>query len=617
MGSANLSTKRQRIAELARTKAGTALSTLHHVIDLEWMREAYRLTRKDGASGIDGVTAAQYEANLEANLLALLERIKSGRYVAPPVRRVYIPKADGSERPLGIPTLEDKVAQRAIVMVLEPIYEQEFLSCSFGFRPGRSAHQALSALRLAFMGRQGLRWVLDVDISKYYDTIQHHHLRAFLDRRVTDGVIRRMIDKWLKAGVLEHGLLQRTTEGTPQGGVVSPLLANIYLHHVLDEWFERDVRVRLRGNSILVRYADDSVMAFETLDDAKRVMDVLGKRLARYGLALHPSKTQLVDFRFHRPGGVRHPDTDSATFDFLGFSHIWAKSKKGVNGVRQVTAKGRYARALAAVSDWCRQNRHRSLRDQPVPDVARPLCLLRYIWQLSTHTMVCLPDRGAVVAGSAASWRRRVPLDPPQRDSQAPPASPGADRPSPLRQRERNSLVKNRMREICTSGSVRGGGGNVPTYSAILPLEWREVRDKGLAATQAVEVAEERQLTRFPSPSKTNRDPDRSLKLAYRLELFPYFGFRSLLLNSRNDSQDRCGNKYVGCQFPPVVAKMLPRALSPARLTECMHDFDALHQPPPHLGTQRRHIRNLRNSSIAMLRIKLRKFDRRRVMADA
>jgi retron-type reverse transcriptase len=167
LGSTNLSTKRQRIAELARTKAGTALSTLHHVIDLEWMREAYRLTRKDGAPGIDGVTAADYEVNLETNLLDLLERIKSGRYVAPPVRRVYIPKTDGSQRPLGIPTFEDKVAQRAIVMVLEAIYEQDFLSCSFGFRPGRSAHQALSALRLAFMGRKGLRWVLDVDISKY------------------------------------------------------------------------------------------------------------------------------------------------------------------------------------------------------------------------------------------------------------------------------------------------------------------------------------------------------------------------------------------------------------------------------------------------------------------
>jgi RNA-directed DNA polymerase len=234
------------------------LSTLHHVIDLEWMREAYRLTRKNGAPGIDGVTAANYEVNLETNLLDLLERIKSGRYVAPPVRRVYIPKADGSERPLGIPTFEDKVAQRAIVMVLEAIYEQDFLPCSFGFRPGRSAHQALSVLRLAFMGRQRLRWVLDVDISKYYDTIQHQHLRAFLDRRVTDGVIRRMIDKWLKAGVLEDGLLRHTIEGTPQGGVVSPLLANIYLHQVLDEWFELDVRPRLKGNSILVRYADDS-----------------------------------------------------------------------------------------------------------------------------------------------------------------------------------------------------------------------------------------------------------------------------------------------------------------------------------------------------------------------
>lgn len=364
LGSTNLSTKRQRIAELARTKAGTALSTLHHVIDLEWMREAYRLTRKDGAPGIDGVTAADYAVNLETNLLDLLERIKSGRYVAPPVRRVYIPKADGSQRPLGIPTFEDKVAQRAIVMVLEAIYEQDFLSCSFGFRPGRSAHQALSALRLAFMGRKGLRWVLDVDISKYYDTIQHHHLRVFLDRRVTDGVIRRMIDKWLKAGVLEHDLLQHTTEGTPQGGVVSPVLANIYLHHVLDEWFELDVRPRLKGNNILVRYADDSVMAFEVLEDAKRVIDVLGKRLQRYGLKLHPDKTRLVDFRIYRPDGVCHPDTGGTTFDFLGFTHLWVKSQKGVNGVRQVTVKSRYARALAAVSEWCRRNRHLSLRDQ-------------------------------------------------------------------------------------------------------------------------------------------------------------------------------------------------------------------------------------------------------------
>jgi len=199
-----------------------ALSSLHHVIDLEWMKEAYRLTRKDGAPGIDGVTAADYAKNLEANLLDLLDRIKSGRYKAPPVRRTYIPKADGSRRPLGIPTFEDKLAQRAIVMVLEAVYEQDFLPCSFGFRPGRSAHQALQSLHTAVMG-QGLRWVIDIDIVKYFDSIPHSQLRDFLDQRVTDGVIRRMIDKWLKAGVLEDGLLRHATEGSPQGGVIFTL----------------------------------------------------------------------------------------------------------------------------------------------------------------------------------------------------------------------------------------------------------------------------------------------------------------------------------------------------------------------------------------------------------
>ena len=223
MGLTNLSTKRQRIAELARMKRGVALSTLHHVIDLEWMKEAYRLTRKDGAPGIDGVTAADYAINLEANLLDLLDRIKSGRYKAPPVRRTYIPKTDGSRRPLGIPSFEDKLAQRAIIMVLETVYEQDFLPCSFGFRPGRSAHQALRTLQTACIS-QRLRWVLDIDIEKYFESIPHAQLRDFLDRQVTDGVIRRMIDKWLKAGVLEDGLLRHSTAGSPQGGVISPCL---------------------------------------------------------------------------------------------------------------------------------------------------------------------------------------------------------------------------------------------------------------------------------------------------------------------------------------------------------------------------------------------------------
>jgi RNA-directed DNA polymerase len=365
LGLANLSTKRQRIADLARTKSGVALSTLHHVLDLEWMREAYRLTRKDGAPGIDGVTAAEYAQNLEANLSDLLERIKSGRYQAPPVRRVYIPKGDGagSLRPLGLPTFEDKVAQRAIVMVLEAIYEQDFLPCSYGFRPGRSAHQALQELRTGFMSH-GLRWVIDLDIENYFGSISHSHLRAFLDRRVTDGVIRRMIDKWLKAGVLEDGLLRHATEGSPQGGVISPCLSNIFLHHVLDEWFENEVKSRLKGRSTLVRYADDAVMAFSDSRDAKRVLDVLGKRLARYELTLHPDKTRFVDFRSHRPDDKDHPDTDGSSFTFLGFCHVWGKSRKGNRTVWQVTAKKRYARALAAVTDWCRTNRHKSIRDQ-------------------------------------------------------------------------------------------------------------------------------------------------------------------------------------------------------------------------------------------------------------
>src|SRR6266404_3489209 len=326
------------------------------------MKEAYRLTRKDGAPGIDGVTAADYEADLEANLVDLLERIKSGRYKAPPVRRTYIPKADGTQRPLGIPTFEDKVAQRAIAMVLEAVYEQDFLPCSHGFRPGRSAHDALRVLFSAITW-QRQHWVLDVDIRKYFDSIPHHHLRAFLDQRVTDGVIRRMIDKWLKAGVLEDGLLRRTTAGSPQGGVISPCLSNIFLHHVLDEWFEKEVRPRLKGRCTLVRFADDAVMAFEDVLDAKRVLGVLGRRLARYGLMLHPDKTRFVDFRNTVSNGTTHPETNGTTFTFLGFTHIWGKSRAGKTVVRQVTAKTRYARALATVTAWCRSNRH-----QPIPD---------------------------------------------------------------------------------------------------------------------------------------------------------------------------------------------------------------------------------------------------------
>jgi RNA-directed DNA polymerase len=317
-------TKQQWIAEQAREHPDRVFTSLHHLIDREWMLEAYRRTRKDGAAGIDGETAADYETQLEANLESLLVRIKSGRYHAPAVRRHYIPKADGSKRPLGIPTFEDKVAQRAILMLVEPLYEQDFLPCSYGFRRGRSAHHALRALRTGIM-EQGHRWVIDADISKYFDSIDHRHLRSFLDLRIRDGVIRRMIDKWLKAGVLEEGTLRKTEAGTPQGGVISPLLANLFLHHVLDVWFEQVAKPRLRGHCQLVRYADDFVMSFEDHLSGRRMLAVLGQRLARFGLTLHASKTRYVDFRFKRPQG-QHPATAGTSFTFLGFTHVWGRS---------------------------------------------------------------------------------------------------------------------------------------------------------------------------------------------------------------------------------------------------------------------------------------------------
>ena len=352
----NTFTKQQWIAEQAREHPQRVFTSLHHLIDGEWMREAYRRTRKDGATGIDGVTGADYEKDLEANLDDLLGRMKSGRYFAPPVRRHYIPKADGTKRPLGIPTFEDKVAQRAILMLLEPIYETDFLPCSYGFRPGRSAHDALNALCAGII-EQRQRWVIDADLKAYFDSISHTHLRSFLDLRIRDGVVRRMIDKWLKAGVLEEGTVHRPVTGAPQGGVLSPILSNIFLHHVLDGWFEEVAKPRLRGNCQLVRFADDFVIALEDRHSGKRLLDVLGKRLGRYGLTLHETKTRYVDFRRRRPYG-RHWMASATTFDFLGFTHVWGRSLRGKDIVRQITAKGRFARALKSVHEWCKRNRH-------------------------------------------------------------------------------------------------------------------------------------------------------------------------------------------------------------------------------------------------------------------
>jgi group II intron reverse transcriptase/maturase len=342
------------------------LTTLAHHIDIEFLKEAYRRTRKDGAVGVDNQTADQYAAELEGNLGSLLDRFKSGRYQAPPVRRVHIPKGNGRKtRPIGIPTFEDKVLQRAAAMVLEAVYEQDFLHCSYGFRPGRSAHQALGVLREGLL-QMGGGWVLEIDIQSFFDTLDHGHLRGFLDRRVRDGVLRRTIDKWLNAGVLEAGNIIHPDSGTPQGGVASPLLANIYLHEVLDTWFETEVKPRLEGRAFLIRYADDGVLVFSSETDARRVMDVLPKRFGKYGLTLHPEKTRLLAFHKPRPskGGWQRRTERPGTFDLLGFTHYWGKSRQGFWGIWRKTMRSRFSRAIKAIAEWCRRNQHKPIAEQ-------------------------------------------------------------------------------------------------------------------------------------------------------------------------------------------------------------------------------------------------------------
>lgn len=360
-GSESVSTKLQRIAELAKQSPTMVWTTLAHHINVELLHEAFRRTRKDGAPGVDGQTAADYAVKLGSNLQTLLERFKSGTYQAPPVRRAHIPKGDGrTTRPIGIPTFEDKVLQRAVAMVLAAIYEQDFLPCSYGFRPGRSAHGAIQAVWNATMKVHG-GWVVEVDIKSFFDSVDHGHLRRMLDQRVRDGVIRRMIDKWLTAGVLEWGAVTHPDEGTPQGGVLSPLLANIYLHEVLDMWFERDVRPRLRGSATLVRYADDFVVVFTSEVDARQLMAELPERFGAFGLTLHPEKTRLLDFRRPPYGG---PGPRGKSFEFLGFCMHWGKSLKRHWVVKQKTAASRFARALKRVLEWCRINRHKPVAEQ-------------------------------------------------------------------------------------------------------------------------------------------------------------------------------------------------------------------------------------------------------------
>lgn len=354
----SVSTRQRHIAQMARKYAASPLTTLSHHMDELWMREAYRRVRRDSAPGVDGQSVADYGTHLEQNLRGLLERAKNGSYRAAPVKRAYIPKNETETRPIGMPTVENKVLERAVVMLLEPVYENEFKDCSYGFRPKRSTHQALEAVRREAMAMGG-GWVLDVDVRQYFDTIPHEQLREVLSRRIGDGVINRLIGKWLNAGVWESGTVTYPEAGTPQGGVISPMLSNIYLHEVMDRWFEEEIKAELKAQAALVRFADDFVVVCSERAEAETLLERIRTRFAGYGLTIHPEKTRIVDFRHPWKSGQK-----PQTFDFLGFTHYWGKTRNGGYAVMRKTQDKKFRAALQRVEQWCKNNRHRPLRDQ-------------------------------------------------------------------------------------------------------------------------------------------------------------------------------------------------------------------------------------------------------------
>jgi group II intron reverse transcriptase/maturase len=353
--SLGMSTGLRKVAERAKREPAGRFHSLAHLIDEELLAGVYRRLRGDAAVGVDGITKEQYGQELQSHLRDLHERLRTKRYRHQPIRRVHIPKEKGRTRPIGISATEDKVVQGALREVLQAIYEQDFLDCSYGFRPGRSAHDAVRALTRAVDGGEA-NWILEFDVMSFFDSVDRKHLMEMLQRRVADGSLLRLVGKCLHVGVLDGEAFTEPSVGTVQGSTLSPLLGNAYLHYVLDLWFAEDVKPRLKGKAVLVRYADDGVLGFERQDDAQRVMAVLGKRLERFGLTLHPEKTRLLDFR--GPLRSRGEGRSPTTFDFLGFCWYWRRTRRGRWSVTCKTRRARLARAIKAVHTWCRENRH-------------------------------------------------------------------------------------------------------------------------------------------------------------------------------------------------------------------------------------------------------------------
>ena len=353
-----------RVREAARNDKDAQFTALLHHVDLDRLRAAYRALNPRAAAGVDRVTWDAYGQDLEDNLRDLHRRVHRGSYRARPSRRAYIPKADGRQRPLGITTLEDKILQRAVVEVLNAVYEVDFLGFSYGFRPGRSPHDALDALAVGISGKK-VNWVLDADIRDFFTSLDQGWLQKFVEHRIADRRILRLIRKWLSAGVVEDGKWSETVEGSPQGASVSPLLANVYLHYVLDLWAQQWRRRHARGDVIIVRFADDFVVGFEHLGDAKRFLRDLRGRFAKFCLQLHPDKTRLIEFgrfaaRDRAARGLGKPET----FDFLGFTHICGKGRSGRFWLRRITISKRLRAKLKQVKDQLMRRRHLPIREQ-------------------------------------------------------------------------------------------------------------------------------------------------------------------------------------------------------------------------------------------------------------
>ncbi len=341
--------------ERARKHKYEALTNLHQFIDIRMLEDSFQNLNKRSSSGVDGEVWSSYKEEAENRIPELHAEFKSGKYKAPAIRRVYIPKGKTGKRPLGIPTIEDKILQEGVRRVLNPLYEEDFKEFSYGFRSKHSAHQAIEFM-FKEVSFKGLHYIIDADIKGYFDNISHGIMREFLDRRVKDGVIRKMIDKWLKAGILEDNQLRYPKKGTPQGGLISPLLSNIYLHYVLDEWFVEQVKPRLSGRSFIVRYADDFVIGFENIRDAERVMEVLPKRFSKYELELHPEKTKIVNLQNNRRDGDR-------SFDFLGFTHYLGKSRKGTKVLKRKTSSKKFRQAVEKFQIWMKSNNRLKLKE--------------------------------------------------------------------------------------------------------------------------------------------------------------------------------------------------------------------------------------------------------------